>query len=91
MLGQIFKTAGVISPLPPPSGIGLNIIRGWGGLQKISHGYQWWFGVQNISKYDIDIKEQPLREDLKKRVKRVTSYKKVGWVGPQKHISRWNE
>ena len=27
----------------------------------------------------------------KKRLKRVTSYKKVGWVGPQNHISRKNE
>ena len=27
----------------------------------------------------------------KKRVKRVTSYKKVGWVGPQNHFSRRNE
>ena len=27
----------------------------------------------------------------KKRVKLVTSGKKVGWVGPQKHISKWKE
>ena len=34
-----------------------------------------------------------LREDFKKkkRLKRVTSYKKVGWVWPQNHISRRNE
>ena len=33
---------------------------GKGGLQKISQGYHMWYGVQNMSKYDIDIKVQPL-------------------------------
>ena len=44
----------------------LNIIihsDGVGGLQKISYGYYIWYGVQNISKYDIDIKVQPLITD----------------------------
>ena len=36
-----------------------------GGLQKISHGFHTWYGVQNMSKYDIDIKEQPLILNLK--------------------------
>ena len=40
-----------------------------------------------------EMKILELREDfkIKKRVKRVTSYKKVGWVGPKNHISRRNE
>ena len=31
------------------------------------------------------------KPSIKKRVKRVTSYKKVGWVGPKNHISIRNE
>ena len=41
----------------------LNIIihqDGVGGLQKIYHLYHMWYGVQNMSKYDINIKVQPL-------------------------------
>ena len=33
---------------------------GYGGLLKISHGYHMWYGVQNMSKYDINIKVQLL-------------------------------
>ena len=35
---------------------------GYGGLRKISHGYHMWYGVQNMSKYDINIKVQPLNK-----------------------------
>ena len=44
----------------------LNIIihcDGVGGLQKISHGYHRWYGVQNMSKYDIN--EQALMQTWK--------------------------
>ena len=41
---------------------------------------------------DKEVEEVSLRKEFKKkRSERVTSYKKVGWVGPQNHISRRNE
>ena len=35
-----------------------------GGLQKISQGYHMWYWVQNMSKYDIYINEQPLNNGV---------------------------
>ena len=51
-------------------------------------------GVQNsvaVSPFEAVVEEWEVREALKKRVKLVTSSLMVGWVWPQKHISKWKE